>query len=723
LSTLLAPYADGIPLVADNNDRTQKFAVPATNQRVHNLAARAMQWWDGAQWVPIFNEVGVGVAPVFNIRDPAYGGIVDGTADDSAALQAAIATAQSVGGGIIWLGIGTLKVVTGAVVSTDGIKICGAGSGATVIKFAPTADGPCIRADGSGVSIWDFEVSGVEFQSTDTTHVKEMIRLVDCRRPLIEDVTSQDGLWNGVGSMGLRIYGRDWIKVRDSWFAADQPLKIEVNPNLASNALDYAMFECVQFAVQAGVSAYNVEIANGVTWSNNTWRDCDAARGLGFARWIDTTSPGASFENLFEGCRQEQSIAGATYSFDLESTVQQLQNTVFTRCIPGININGIKLRKAFYTRIDPWLQVAGDALNMDSSCRGLIAPNFVLAGSATTTGLSGVVGHVQMSNPDFGNIANQGDNDATLTALASSPVQRFTVALTANRAVTLSATNAHRGAKFRIVRSGLGDGTLDVGGLVTIPARTAAMVDTEHDGSGWRLTAYSVLGPTFSALIVNQGADDGAILQLKSSDVAHGVTGIAETDTYFQVKKRNAANGGALIQGLNADGSVNIDAILLQGIQTAVSTAKSNAAPAAVTIDGVKKSGAGGASLGANANIVSFSDNGTVRQIMDSDGDTHQDVGTAWTNFDDHDDVALLTELSVQVSRPDDPIRTHFRSFLEANRGRLETLKLVTFNEDGHHFVNWSRTTMLLVGAVRQLGTRLLGLEQVVAQARLKGAF
>ena len=223
-------------------------------------------------------------------------------------------------------------------------------------------------------------------------------------------------------------------------------------------------------------------------------------------------------------------------------------------------------------------------------------------------------------------------------------------------------------------------------------------------------------------VILTQGAEDDQILACKSSDVAHGITGIAETDTYFQVKKRNAANGGALIQGLNADNAVNLDAIIIQVIQANSSVIKSNVAPAAVTIDGVKKSGAAGTSLGANANIAAFSDNGTVRQILDSDGDSHQDVGTAWTNFDEHDDVALLTELSVQVSAPDDPIRSQFRAFLEANRARLEALKLVTFNEDGHHFINWSRTTMLLIGAVRQLGTRLVGLEQVVRQAQLKGA-
>jgi hypothetical protein len=210
-------------------------------------------------------------------------------------------------------------------------------------------------------------------------------------------------------------------------------------------------------------------------------------------------------------------------------------------------------------------------------------------------------------------------------------------------------------------------------------------------------------------LVINQGAEDDQILAAKSSDVAHGVTGIAETDTYFQVKKRNAANGGALIQGLNADGSVNIDAILLQGIQTAVSTLKSNAAAAAVIVDGVKKSGTGGATLGANANIVAFSDNGTVRQILDSDGDSHQDVGTAWTNFDIFDDVEVLNALAAHVTRADDPLRQNFRAWLEQPEYArvLEKYKLVSFNEDGHHFVNMSRLTMLLCGAVRQMGAAL----------------
>jgi hypothetical protein len=104
-----------------------------------------------------------------------------------------------------------------------------------------------------------------------------------------------------------------------------------------------------------------------------------------------------------------------------------------------------------------------------------------------------------------------------------------------------------------------------------------------------------------------------------------------------------------------------------------------------------------------NYNALVDDNAGTTRFILDGDGDSHQDVGTAWTNFDDFDDVALLTALSAGVSQPGDPLRTGFAQFLELHRPALERARLVTFNEDGHHFVNMSRLTMLLVGAVRQI--------------------
>ncbi|MCI0349114.1 MAG: hypothetical protein L0Z53_06775 [Acidobacteriales bacterium] len=425
----------------------------------------------------------------------AYGAALNGVTDDAGAVQAAINAAQAGNGPrIVDLGHGISRWNSGVVVNVNGVQIVGSNRG-TEVRFQPTASGPAVKFDGAAGDLWDCIIRDVQFTSTDTSFTKEMIRAVNVRRFSVLRIFSQDGLWNGAGSIGLRLFGRDLISVRDCWFAADQPLKIEVNPNLVANALDFAVFEHNQFAVQSGVSAYNVEIADGVTWSNNVFRDCDGARGLGFARWTDTTSSGPSFANAFEGVRQEQSIVGSTYSFDLGSTVQQLQMTVFSRCSPDfVNIDGIKLRRAFSTFIDTFIASGScDALNCDANCRGLTAKNFWLINGATTTGLSNIVGFVEIDNPDIANIGNQGDADATLTTLLSARTQRFTTTLTANRVVTLSTTNAHRGAKFRVVRTGLGAFTLDVGGLKTIPSATAAFVNVEHDGSGWRLTGYGTL--------------------------------------------------------------------------------------------------------------------------------------------------------------------------------------------------------------------------------------
>jgi hypothetical protein len=51
---------------------------------------------------------------------------------------------------------------------------------------------------------------------------------------------------------------------------------------------------------------------------------------------------------------------------------------------------------------------------------------------------------------------------------------------------------------------------------------------------------------------------------------------------------------------------------------------------------------------------------------------------------------------------------------LKYNREALERLKLVSFNDDGHHFVNMSKLAMLLTGAVRQQAQRLQHLEGLV---------
>jgi len=89
--------------------------------------------------------------------------------------------------------------------------------------------------------------------------------------------------------------------------------------------------------------------------------------------------------------------------------------------------------------------------------------------------------------------ADRGDANVTLTVAGDSGIQRFATTLTANRTVTLSTTGAVNGNRFRIVRTGLGAFTLDVGGLKTIPSATAAFVDVSFNGTAWVLTGYGLL--------------------------------------------------------------------------------------------------------------------------------------------------------------------------------------------------------------------------------------
>lgn len=226
-------------------------------------------------------------------------------------------------------------------------------------------------------------------------------------------------------------------------------------------------------------------------------------------------------------------------------------------------------------------------------------------------------------------------------------------------------------------------------------------------GGSVRVSTILFVNDTTNAVMtngvtINQGGADNNILSLKSSDVAHGVTDLNETDTYAAFGKVSATEGGMRVDTF----SEGTSPLSFLSVATTANTTKSTAAVGAVFFDNRLKSGTGTATLGANANLMCVGDVATVRFILDSDGDSHQDVGTAWTNFDDDDDIKRLDAVAVTLARDGDPLREQFVQHFEEKRAVLDAMpgkKLVQFNEDGHHFVNTSRLIMLLTGAVRQL--------------------
>lgn len=88
--------------------------------------------------------------------------------------------------------------------------------------------------------------------------------------------------------------------------------------------------------------------------------------------------------------------------------------------------------------------------------------------------------------------ADRGDADVTPVS-TDEETQRIATTLTANRTVTLPASNVRKGDIFWIVRTGLGSFTINVGGLKTIPSGTAATVIVQHNGTAWQLIGYMLL--------------------------------------------------------------------------------------------------------------------------------------------------------------------------------------------------------------------------------------
>lgn len=245
------------------------------------------------------------------------------------------------------------------------------------------------------------------------------------------------------------------------------------------------------------------------------------------------------------------------------------------------------------------------------------------------------------------------------------------------------------------------------------------------DGTGRVFIKPTTNSRMTCGLSINQHQNTDEILALKAStsgydvptggDIYHPFTDVSDPDTFGAFRKNNGTQGGLRIIGMagTAGTDTAVTGIKLDGYSETQDQTKSTAAMGAVMLSGGRSNGGTGiATLAADSNLLVVSDHTTARFVLDSDGDSHQDVGTAWTNFDREDDVQVLRLLSAHVTRADDPLRESFATWLEHSREPLTRLKLVAFNEDGRHFVNMSRLTMLLTGAVRQVATRLEQLEQ-----------
>ena len=197
------------------------------------------------------------------------------------------------------------------------------------------------------------------------------------------------------------------------------------------------------------------------------------------------------------------------------------------------------------------------------------------------------------------------------------------------------------------------------------------------------------------------GAHDNPIMVWQdTTDIAHGMTNIASTGTFGNVRKADNAQGGLAFNGLTEA----VRGLQLNGYGTTASSTKASGSLGTITLTSRVKSGADAGALGTNDNLLVVRNHETTRFIIDGDGDFYYDgTGAA---FDDHDDVGLLRVLSRELWRG--TIDSVWDRFITVNRRNL--IDAGVMSEGG--FINGAALNRLLTGAIWQLNERLSALEE-----------
>jgi hypothetical protein len=130
-------------------------------------------------------------------------------------------------------------------------------------------------------------------------------------------------------------------------------------------------------------------------------------------------------------------------------------------------------------------------------------------------------------------------------------------------------------------------------------------------------------------LAINQEANDDFALVLLSSDVAHGMTDLAETDVWGGFQKAQATSGGCSVIGLkDADGVGGAASNFFGYLGENADTTKSTGAQGIIALAGYIKSGAGGGAVNADGNVVVMKNATTSLWLLDAEGTVHQIPGS-----------------------------------------------------------------------------------------------
>ena len=191
-----------------------------------------------------------------------------------------------------------------------------------------------------------------------------------------------------------------------------------------------------------------------------------------------------------------------------------------------------------------------------------------------------------------------------------------------------------------------GNGTINIGAMASGDGEPTIRMQIGAAGTVY-IGDNANAGMT-QGLTINQGAADNEILAFKSSDVAHGVTDFAETDTYVKFQKQHATEGGIQIMGFRDTGTIAAE---IRGVAVSDDTGKASSSAAPIVTNAFLKTSATVTTTGANGNIFACRTNDSTKFLVDEDGQIYATANAHTGDIsvgalsDSYDDAQLVRTL------------------------------------------------------------------------------
>ena len=533
----LAPYLDGIPVVADAATRDAKFPLPtrSQDQRCFNKGTGNVERWTGSAWVTDLTGSG-GIVTRYSLLRLFPAVDQTGTTDVTAQITAAFALIPA--GADLYVPVGRYKITSISVPQDKGLV----GDGFTYQTDQLTTFGAAnyaVTANVIGTVFVSTATSGVGITAAPTTNGGLRLGGFALLGP-----GSGTSVGLAIGSSTVALVGQAFPSILVGNFATGWRLRnVEDCPFTTPKARG-----CTRgFSLEANTNNCSFIVLDAQFCTDGMYQDTTTLSNSFLSPVFQANTGTGSRVNgtghtfMSPYCES----VGGIRAFDFESgTYNAIVSPIQSGVADGIRIQagciGVSLLAHAGTSAAPITNagtgtfIQGNAASLtDTGVRTTIldgnsdvvklptqlgtkivssqsiAPGHSAGTPAAASNPRGIwyddsLGRLWVSDgvswrDTIGSMllrgvsADRGDANVSLNVPGDVQVQRFATALTANRTITLNTGNATNGDLWRIVRTGLGAFTLDVGGLKTIPSGTAAFVDVTYDGTAWRLTGYGTL--------------------------------------------------------------------------------------------------------------------------------------------------------------------------------------------------------------------------------------